>query len=84
MKINQQMVNHNWNDWIFHIHWNKLEWVNLRIFIEGNNPFCVSSKKFCLKDNNKNAHQVGNSKLNPLDIKDFSLKKNIINELEAS
>ena len=52
MKINQQMVNQNWNDWIFHIHWNKLEWVNLRIFIEGNNPFCVSSKKFCLKDNN--------------------------------
>ena len=23
---NPQMENHNWNDWIFQIHWNKLGW----------------------------------------------------------
>ena len=61
------MENQSSNDWKFQIHWNKLEWVNPRIRIEGNNPFCVSSKKFCLKYKDKTAHWVGNSKLKPLD-----------------
>ena len=38
------MANQSWNDWEFQIHWNKLEWVNPRIFIEINNPFCVPFK----------------------------------------
>ena len=29
-----QMENQNWNDWNFQIHWNKLEWANLRSRIE--------------------------------------------------
>ena len=60
------MDNQSWDDWKFKIHWNKLEWVNPRNFSEGNNPFCVSSTIFYLKDNNKTSHWVGHSKLNPL------------------
>ena len=41
------------NDWTFQIHWKKLEWVNPISRIEGKNHFCVSSNKFCLKQNNK-------------------------------
>ena len=65
------MENKSWNEWKFQIHWNKLEWVNIRSHTEGNNPFCVSSNKFCLKDNNKNANWVGNLELNPLHLEDF-------------
>ena len=56
IKINLQMENQSWNDWNFQIHWNELEWENPRSRIEGKNPFLVSSKKLCLKDNNKTAH----------------------------
>ena len=38
IKINLQ----SWNDWKFKIHWNKLEWINQKIRIEGKNPFFVS------------------------------------------
>ena len=58
------MENQSWNYWKFQIHWNRLEWVNPRIFIEGDNPFYVSSKKFYLKDNNRTAHWVGHFKIN--------------------
>ena len=61
------MANQNQNDWIFQIHWNKHEWVNSRSCNEQNNPFCMSFKKLCLKDNNKTAYWVGRSKLKPLD-----------------
>ena len=37
------MENQSWNDWKFKIYWSKLEWVNPRSRIEGNNKFCVSS-----------------------------------------
>ena len=37
------MENQSWNDWKFTIHWNKLEWVNTRSRIKGNNRFCPSS-----------------------------------------
>ena len=62
MKKNLQMANQNWNEWKFQIHWNKLEWVNSRSRIEGNNPSCASSKKLFLRGNNKTAHWVGHSK----------------------
>ena len=45
------MENQSYNDWRFQIHWNKLERGNLGSCIEVNNPFCVSSGKFCSKDN---------------------------------
>ena len=35
------------------------------------NPFCVSSKIDCFKDNNKPAHWVGHSKLRSLEIYEF-------------
>ena len=78
------MVNQSWNSLKFQIYWNKLKWVNPRSHDEGNNPFCVSSKKFCLKDNNKTEHWVGHSKLKPMYIEYCFKIKNIINELEAS
>ena len=59
------MENQSWNDWRFQIKWNKLEWVNLRNSNKVNNPFCVSSKKFDLKDNDKTSHWVVHSKLKP-------------------
>ena len=71
IKINLQMVNQNWNEWKFQIHWNKREWVNSIICIEQKNPFCVSSKKRCLKDNNKNEHWVSQYKLTPLNTIDY-------------
>ena len=37
--------NQYYNHWKFQIHWNKLEWVNLRSRDEQKNPFCVSSKR---------------------------------------
>ena len=37
-----------------------------------------------MKDNNKNAHLVGHSKLKPLDLEYFYKWKILINELEAS
>ena len=66
IKRNIQMENQNWNGWKFQIHWNKLEWVNPRSCSEGRNHFCVSSKKLCLKDNNKTAHWVGHKKTKTL------------------
>ena len=53
IKINLQIADQSCNDWKFQIYWNKLQWVNPRSSIEGKSPFYVSSKKFCLKDNNK-------------------------------
>ena len=49
--------------------------INLSVIIQevllNENPFCVSSKRLCLKDNNKTDHWVGQSKLKPLDMEDF-------------
>ena len=55
------MENQSWDYCTFQIHWNKLEWVNLRGCIEQNNSFCVSSNRFCLKENNKTAYSVRHS-----------------------
>ena len=78
------MENESWNEWIFKMNWNKIEWVNQRNISEGKNPFCVSSKKFHLKDNNKTSHWVGHSKLKILALEDLYNIKIIINKLEAS
>ena len=59
------------DDWKFQIHWNKLKWINPRKCIEGKYPFCDSSTKLCLKDNNQIAHWVGHSTLKPLDVENF-------------
>ena len=50
------MANKSWNDQKFQIYWNKPNWVNPRSRIEGNNPFCVSTKKLHFKDNYKTSH----------------------------
>ena len=75
IKRHLQTANQNCNDWKFHIHWNKLEWVNPRNRNELKYPYCVSSKEFHLKDNNKTAHWVGHTKLKTLDIDGFSKRK---------
>ena len=62
-KRNLQMANQSCNEWVFQIHWNKLELVNPRNNSEVKNFFCISSKRFYLKDNNKTPHWVGHSKL---------------------
>ena len=46
IKRNLQASNQYWNDWKFHIHWNKLEWVNPRYNNELKNHFFVSSNFF--------------------------------------
>ena len=71
MKRNLQMANQSCNYWKFRIHWNELEWVNPRSHIEVKNPFFVSYGKLCLKDNNKTAHWICHSKLEPLDLEAF-------------
>ena len=83
IKRNLQMANQSCNYWIFQIHWNKLELVNPRNNSEVKNCFCISSKRFYLKDNNKTSHWVGHSKLKTLYLKDFYNRKIIINEIEA-
>ena len=65
IKINLQMENKNRNDWRFKIHWNNLEWFNPQNCSKENKTFCVSSKGFYLKDNDKTSHWVGHSKLPP-------------------
>ena len=59
IKTNLQMENDIWNDWKFQMHWNKLWWVNPTNCGEINNTFCVSSKEYYLKDDNKTSHWVG-------------------------
>ena len=53
IKTHLQMADQICNYWKFLIHWNNLGWFNSRSRNEGKNPFCVSSKKLWLKDNNK-------------------------------
>ena len=35
-----------WNDWIFQLHWNNLEWVDPKYIIKRDKPYSVSSKCF--------------------------------------
>ena len=82
IKRHLKTANQNCNDLKFQIHWNKLDWVNPRNIDKRKNPYCVSSKNFYLKDNNKTAHWVGHAKLKPLQI--FFQRKKIINGSQAS
>ena len=45
--------------------------MNPRSRDEQKNPFCVSSKNNCFKDNVKTAHWVGHSQLRSLDTDDL-------------
>ena len=71
------------NDWKFQKYWNKPEWVSPRSCSEGESPFCVSSKKFHVKDIDKNSHWVDHLKLKPFDLEDLYKIKIIINKIEA-
>ena len=72
-----------WNDWKFQLHWNMLEWVDPKSTPNRVKLFSVSSKKFFINNNDRTAHFVGNSKLNPLDIVDFYIKKQINERMET-
>ena len=53
--------NRNWNDWIFQLHWNKLEWVNPGSKIKIEQPYSTSSKKYYIDQDLRTAHWVGHS-----------------------
>ena len=61
------MANQIWNDQKFQIDWNKLGWINPRNLSEVKNLFCVYSKTFYLKGNNKTSYWLGHYKLKTLD-----------------
>ena len=65
-----------WNDWIFQLHWNKLEWVDPKSLMKRDKSYSVSSKNIYLDKNDIMAHWVGHSKLKELDtIELFERKK---------
>ena len=72
-----------WNDWRCQLHWNMLEWVYPKSTPNRVKLFSVSSKKFFINNNDRTAHFFGNSKLNPLDIVDFYIKKQINERMET-
>ena len=74
-------ANRWWNYWKFQLYWNKLEWVDPKSIPKIVKPFSVSSKKFYINNNDRTAHFVGNSKLNPLDIVDFYKRKQMNEEM---
>ena len=84
IKRNIQTSNQNWNDLEFQIQWNKLEWANPRNWNEQKNPYCVFSKNFYLKDNNKTAYWVDNYKLKLLDTDDLSKRNFFIDGIQSS
>ena len=50
-----------WNDWIFQLHWNKLEWVDPKSNPKIVEPYSVSSKTFYISKSDRKAHFVGHS-----------------------
>ena len=64
-----------WNGWKLQLHWNKIEWVDLKSTPKRVKPFSVSSKKFYMNKNDRTAHFVGRSKLKELYINDFYKKR---------
>ena len=67
-----------WDDWIFQLHQNNLEWVNPKTLIKRDKPYSVSSKTFYSNKNDKTSHWVGHYKLKELDIIDFFERKHMI------
>ena len=72
-----------WNDWIFQLHWDKLEWVDPKYTPKRVKPFSVSSKKLYINKNYRTAHFVGHYKLKELDINDSYKRKQMNEEMEA-
>ena len=64
-------ANRQWNDWKFHLHWNKIEWVYPKFTPKRVKPFSVSSEFFYIIKNDRTAHFVGHYRLKELDIDDF-------------
>ena len=60
-----------------------LEWVDPESTPKIFKPFSVSSKHFFINNNDRTVYFVGHSKLTPLDIVDFYLKKQINEDMEA-
>ena len=60
-----------WNDYIFQLYWNKLEWVDPKSTPKRVKPFSVYSKKFYINKDYRKAYFVGHSRLKELDIDDF-------------
>ena len=58
--------------------------MNPRSRDEQKNPFCVSSKNNCFKDNVKTAHWVGQSQLGPLDTYYFCERTPVVDDIQAS
>ena len=56
-KIKRRLTeaNQEFYDWEFHIHWNKLEWVNTKSRYEIKTHF-VCLQKYCFQDNSKPEH----------------------------
>ena len=71
-----------WNDWKFQLHWNMLEWVNLKSTPKRDKPFSVSSNKFYINNIDRTSHFVGHSELGPLDYADFYERKNVNENME--
>ena len=59
--LNKKLYEPNkwWNDWIFQLHWDKLEWVDPKTLIKRYKPYSVSSKEFNLNINDRTDHLVG-------------------------
>ena len=72
-----------WNDWKFQLHWNMLEWVDPKSTTKRVKPFSFSSHKFYINNNDRTAHFIGHSKLNPLDSVDFYERKQINENMET-
>ena len=72
-----------WNDCKFQLHWNTLEWVDPKSTPKRVKPFSVSSKEFYINNNDRTAHFVGHSKLNPLDILGFLKRKQTNENMES-
>ena len=50
-----------WNDWIFQLHWNKLEYFDPKSTPKTIKPYSVSSNKLYISNNDRTANFVGSS-----------------------
>ena len=71
------------NDWIFQLHWHKLEQVDPKSTAKRDKPYSVSLEKFYLNKNDRTAHWVGYSKIKELDINYFFNRKQTNEKMEA-
>ena len=45
---NMRKTNAHWNDWMFHLHWKKIEWLERQIYIK-KNILCYFTHRFYIK-----------------------------------